>query len=1003
MKHPRAIIGSLILLGLAPLAVFSATNEELAELGTDAMNDGRYEDAIRFFEKLVEQGPTFEGIMEVRFDLAWSYYLGSVYDKALPLFEGMTGDRAPSEDMREQAIFMRAETRLRLAEALKEDDPKRPGELAAVTGLYNDLIENFPRHPNIAEAYFSRGVAYYQQRQLEAAAKDLEYAIRRYPGSAIVADATFLLGRVNADFAIGLMEQDRKSDALPYLEAARKYYGAAARDANSRVMVAGSMFAAAETWFEAGLYREAIRYYHQLEPRNTTLEALRESSRELRDQRFSLLAAGGDLRMVDIRLNRLKDEFRRVSESPDYALYALGRIAESYFRLKRYDECRIAASHLARFATEGQLKTAWYLILNSWLEEQNPDEAIKALDGFEQAVGVGDPDIDWVSMSIGQLYFAEDRVDEALAQFERSLITYPDGNHAHECAYFKSSALHRLERFEEAEAWSVEWLKQHPGNPFAANILYVKGLAEMGRLDWEAAAGTFADLLRRFPRGTDEFDTADEAMFQQAYALAQAGRYEDAAGVFGALKATYPESDLNPQALYQQGVALESAGQLESSHAVLRQLADDYPDDELAGFALFQIGVSYHRLERYDEMTAALEEVVRRYPERPIAAEALFWMGWASINASRFDEAIDRLRNAIQTDPQNTMAPESLAMIAKAYEDKADAMGMAVVLPPDRRAIYRQNMEDASAAWIELMEQYPGTTQAAEAPEGLARSRHTLLQSKQIEPEENIVYFEDTIGGYAGQPDVQANLAAAYGSYLLKAGDQSAALVAFKEAIGEGDGGLLPPVLRANYAQALAAEGQSEEAVRIFEGIARDYADDERVLAPALYGIAGVKFQQGDFSSARNLFERVLRQFPWFEEGKNGRVKLANMLEQEGDYRAAEARYTEVWDQERGEPRIAAMLGVSRCQLAQAELAQKEGQRQIASENLRVADENLTKVIVLYEAYPDYVAEALWLKGRAYEINGEPAKAFSEAYDQLVQRFPSSEWAEKVKSKPPAP
>jgi len=86
------------------------------------------------------------------------------------------------------------------------------------------------------------------------------------------------------------------------------------------------------------------------------------------------------------------------------------------------------------------------------------------------------------------------------------------------------------------------------------------------------------------------------------------------------------------------------------------------------------------------------------------------------------------------------------------------------------------------------------------------------------------------------------------------------------------------------------------------------------------------------------------------------------------------------------------MLGVARCQLARSEQLKKSGRIQEYKDLLKVTDENLTKLIVLYESFDDYVSEALWLKGQAYELAEDQNKA-RETYDRLVKQYSKSPWA----------
>jgi len=80
------------------------------------------------------------------------------------------------------------------------------------------------------------------------------------------------------------------------------------------------------------------------------------------------------------------------------------------------------------------------------------------------------------------------------------------------------------------------------------------------------------------------------------------------------------------------------------------------------------------------------------------------------------------------------------------------------------------------------------------------------------------------------------------------------------------------------------------------------------------------------------------------------------------------------------------MLGVARCQLARANAFKQEGNISSMKTMVQAADDNVTKIIVLYEAFPDYVSEALYLKGQVYELAEDLTNARA-TYDRLVKEY----------------
>jgi len=282
----------------------------------------------------------------------------------------------------------------------------------------------------------------------------------------------------------------------------------------------------------------------------------------------------------------------------------------------------------------------------------------------------------------------------------------------------------------------------------------------------------------------------------------------------------------------------------------------------------------------------------------------------------------------------------------------------------------------------------------------IAEDIYNLVRYKQMTEQEAVDYFNKAVANHEDEPDVKANLLFSFGSYLMKNNEEENALVSFKKALAVNPKVRLSPIMLSEYAEALAEVNKLQEAEAVYRKILDDYANDPRALAPAWFGIADIKYREKKFDAAKELFEKVLKEYDWYEQGKQGRVMLAKILEQNKKYDEAEKMFEEVWKQEKGEARLGAMLGVARCQLKQAKNAKKTGKTTGWKENISVADQNLTKIIVLFEAYPQYVAEALWLKGNAYELTGSKQEA-RETYTRLVMEneYKNTSWAKLAKER----
>jgi len=680
----------------------------------------------------------------------------------------------------------------------------------------------------------------------------------------------------------------------------------------------------------------------------------------------------------------------------------------SFFQQFRLDEMRIICRHLLNFTRETQKQEAFYLIVNSYLEEKNVDKAAQVFEEFQQTFGTEPAIAEMASLLIGQMYLQQAQPDKALEQFTKSVEEYPESKGIEDALYMKFSTEFVLNQADNAIKTIATYLEKFPKGQYIPNALYLQAMSLAATKNWDAALNSINELFRRFPDKTKTFQMVDEAAYQRGWLLYQKalsldpdkadpkdrekikkekGAFlADSIKQFETFMEHYPESKLRPAGMYQLGIVLHTAEQFDQARDVLQNIAVEYPDHEIAPTALYQIAVMYYEKEDYPHMADALEFLIALYPSAPVSPEAYFWLGWIANEDNNYDDAIEYLSLSIGIAPDSNYAPECLSLMAQAYRKKADKMGIPALLSDESKIIFRDDILESARLYENLLANYPDTTQASEAIPAIAKNIFDLVRYKLIKDNEAVAYFNKAKARYANDIVAKARLAFSMGSYFLKNKEKEKALAEFKATFTINPDVHLSPVMLSDYAEALKDANALADAETIYNKIIADYADDPRALAPAWFGIADIKYRQNDFEAAKTAFEKVLAEFPWYKPGTQGKVKLATILERNKNYAEAEKMFTAVWKQERGEARIGAMLGVARCQLARANEFKQKGNITSMKTMVKAADDNVTKVIVLYEAFPDYVSEALYLKGQVYELADDPANA-RQTYARLVKEY----------------
>ncbi|MBU1735637.1 MAG: tetratricopeptide repeat protein [Verrucomicrobia bacterium] len=959
--------------------------DEMATIGEEHMRSGKYTEAIKVYEKIMEN-PTYENILAIKFDLAWAYYLTGAFGKAIPLFTDLSSVRAPSAVIKAQALFLLADCYARLAATQDEKSADRKKNIQKSLELHTAFQTQNPKSANIPLSLYGRGYAYFLNSQYTEAEADLKNLMRLYSNSSAAQDANYLLASVYSQQGLDYMKAGRKDDAKRFMEKARDIFGQLTKTEGNPVTANDSMFALAETWFSAGLYNEAILSFREVRAKNEVLQILKSQIDKAQTQLGAQTGRQEDTTFVKGELDRLKAQWSAVSEGTDLVIASYLRIAQSNFEMGAYDVCRVICRHLIAFTADERKQQANYLLINTYLKDEDPDSAAREMEGFQQIFGTDAPIADTVSLAIGQLYLrqgTETGVANALAQFTKSVDEYPQGRALEDALNLKFTAEYVLNQYKEANQTIDAYLTKFPKGYAVPTALYYKAMCLVALNQPDEALKTIDQVIQQFPKKTETFDAVDEVFYQKGAMLVKAKKTQEAITHLETFLERFKDSKLRPEAMYQLGIALNTAGQTDKAKAMLEGIAQQYADNKIVPIALYQIAVIYYEKKDWGRMAEALETLIQICPQSEQVTDGFFWLGYIARQDGRFEDAIDYYTRCVESNPAYSQAPDCLLAIAMSYKDKADKMGQPMVLPEEKRALFRATLYNAAYAFEDLLANYPDSDQAQEAIPGMAKAIFDLVNYRQITEDEGGRFFVKAIARHKDNTTLAAQLSFGYGNFLMLNKQTDKALKAFKQAFATQTDVRLSPTMLASYAEALKEANVPAEAETIYNKIIADFPNDLRALAPAWYGLADIKFRQNDFAAAKPAFEKVLKDFPWYEPGKQGKVKLAQIFEKNKDYAQAEAMFTAVWQQEKGDARIGAMLGVSRCQLAQVQSANKPANWK---ELIRVCSENLTKIIVLYEAYPDYCSEAYLLQGQACELISDTAKA-KEMYYKITTDY----------------
>ena len=116
------------------------------------------------------------------------------------------------------------------------------------------------------------------------------------------------------------------------------------------------------------------------------------------------------------------------------------------------------------------------------------------------------------------------------------------------------------------------------------------------------------------PIGTIAAGGGDQASYDEAFALLQARRYEEAGVAFSNFLSVHAGSALADNAQYWFAETLYVRQQFLAALPEFQKVIDNYPQSAKLQDALLKIGYCHYELERWAEAREALQQVERQFP-----------------------------------------------------------------------------------------------------------------------------------------------------------------------------------------------------------------------------------------------------------------------------------------------------------------------------------------------------------------------------------------------------
>lgn len=839
--------------------------------------------------------------------------------------------------------FDAPQTQYWVAEAAAENQ-----DLEAARGYFLELADTYPRSDYAPEALYARGRLFLEEGKYDAASEGFELLEERYPNDPVtrrvgtaLGESYYLQGRYTE--AVEALE-----DALPYL------------DEESRKK---AVFLIAESHNYLDQYEEASRAYLQYAnlTKDTPEERLahyglgwlyhRQGIYHWSAESFGKAAVGEDL------IARKALYYKAVNEK------LASQYAKSIETFRTFGE---------RFSSGQWVEEAYYEWSISAFEAGLYGESIETLlTLIRNQEELKDPGK--IYTMLGEAYFANGEYTRATFAFdEAEKVTDLDPALRRQAQFQKAWILFRNQAYSQAQPVFEKVYTEAPDTELGGEALFWSADSYYKMNDFGKAAQRF----RIFTQNYQDSELIGAARYSLGWSYFKIGQYEEAIPPLENFLANY---DPPPVALFPYdidtrlriGDAYYALGDYRKSIEYYNKAIGAEPGGD---YAMFQVANSYYRAGRTFDAVSNFRKMLRIYPFSTLREQAQYNIAYIYLNTNNYSQAIEEFQTVINKYPGTNWAARSQYNIGDAYYN-AGEYGRAV------------------GAYKKVLDEYPRSPYIIEAINGIQYAQLSSGGS-----DSSSVILEDFLSDNP-QSSTADRLRFRQAEGIYQTGDYERAIREFRQYLRVTNSEELMPRAYSIMGDAHQQLGQTDQAISSYETIVEEFTGAEEV-APALTRLGLLYYDQGDYETSHQYYARLLEQAPRFRQ--EAYIGMGNASLASGQVVKARQEYEAALQANAANE--AAQVGLGKVALREgnfdraieylspvadkntteigAEAQYFLGRIQQQQGNFEAAIENYAKVTVLFEAFDNWVSEALYNTAECHIRLGNRGEAV-----QVLQRI----------------
>ncbi len=545
----------------------------------------------------------------------------------------------------------------------------------------------------------------------------------------------------------------------------------------------------------------------------------------------------------------------------------------------------------------------------------------------------------------GTLKLQREEYAAAEVLFQKAVLDFPEGTQREQSLFLLGNARFSSGKYPEAQEAYQQHLEKYPASELKPEVEYRSALCQFFKGEKENALHSLRAFLEKYPEGPFSSDSS------YRIALSHQGlrQYQEVIAQCDAWQQAFGKQSQLAEVLALKADALAALGQHAEAAEAYQEAMTSSPSEDVLNYALFEANKQYQKLSRWDKTSELFQKFIQEHPEHPGVVAAMYWLSRAMQKSGQLAEAKeflaakianyvgDRKSEAVeqlisQLAQLSIKPPPGTVSQAASEQTKNERGGKSSTAPKASPEAPRGHVPEA-----ELERLFP---ENSVSNNGLGRARYLFAKAELHRLTRKPSEAAALLGKIAQETpptELSASLLARCGEHQLAGGQIESAqsfynelLIAFPKS----------PMLDAAYngmGQVALLENRPEDALRWFEDaltklgapttqrevtlgkgkalLALKHWDQARTLfqqvattrewrgeatAEAVYLLGEVHFQNGEFESGLQYFQRVFVAYQRYP-AQVGRAYLraADSFERIGDLAKAQSHLRELIANER--------------------------------------------------------------------------------------------------------